>query len=138
MHWPVPWENSIHYATPRLIPHPPSHPPILHSGVNTLFSFCKNVAFPAEYSYFLPILGWNILVFFNYSFWHFRFRMYWGKIEVNARFFFVFVKTQNCPFQNLSLGFILIILLQLCKFSASIFLSNILLLILKRVYCCYI
>ena len=28
---------------------------------------------------FLPILGWNILVLFlNYSLWHFRFRIYWG------------------------------------------------------------
>ena len=38
------------------------------------FSFYKNIIFPAqaEYSYFLPILGWK------YSYEYLRFRMYWG------------------------------------------------------------
>ena len=78
---------------------PPSHPPTLHSAVNTLFSFCKNVAFPvqAEYSYFsadfrLKIFLYSLIIAFDI----FVLECIGVKIEVNARFFvFVFVKTQN-------------------------------------------
>ena len=94
----------------------------------------KNVVFPAqaEYSYLSADFRLKIFLYFSkiFSFWNFRLRIYWA-INYSAPFFsFCWLvlpfrernklKTYNCigftdiqqtklyPFQNLSLGFILI------------------------------
>ena len=68
-------QRTLRYATTDS---PPPPPPIPHSGVNTLFSFYKKVAFPAEAEYSNFSADFRLKIFL-YSFEHFRFRMYWGK-----------------------------------------------------------
>ena len=67
-------QRTLRYATTDS----PPPPPIPHSGVNTLFSFYKKVAFPAQAEYSNFSADFRLKIFL-YSFEHFRCRMYWGK-----------------------------------------------------------